>query len=384
LFDTPRNWIPNIFFLTDHFIMSEHPSKNAGRRPSLTKPVLPPAARKSQATAKKSQAAAHKSHALISRPQAAAVQKPQASASKTEILDQESQALAADVDAKPNTTSIDSLAIDIASLTLDTPLIALRKKPARVPATPFHFLSLPSELRVRIYEYYFDDDEVLDLSPDNYKRYHKRLGLMRVCRLLHEEATYYYYSTRTFRIFPTYPGKYFKSKRPLLARLKPLQRECLTSLELRLGPGWNAPPKGWAVNDVLGLKDCINVHKLKVLVECDPSDNIFKGFRRSEGFYEGFSRKLLGDVLDELPAVKAVEFDAWTSVKKSGAMMTGLRKVVAEHDGMLVQWGPDRGWTDEDEEEEATATVVGPDANRPLESVPIQGFGSSHNIMVVA
>ncbi|KAM0257333.1 hypothetical protein ACHAQJ_004420 [Trichoderma viride] len=364
--------------------MSEHPSKSAGRRPSLTKPGLPPSARKSQATAKKSQAATHKSHALVNRPQVAVVQKPQVSASQVEATQQEPQTLAASVDAKPNMTSVDSLAVDIASLTLDTPLIALRKKPPRVPATPFHFLSLPSELRIKIYEYYFqDDDEVLDLSPDNYKRYHKKLGLMRVCRLLHEEATHYYYSTRTFRIFPTYPGKYFKSKKPILARLKPLQRECLTSLELRLGPGWNAPPKGWAVNDALGLKDCINVHKLKVLVECDPSDNIFKGFRRSEGFYEGFSRTLLGNVLDELPAVNTVEFDAWSSVKKSGAMMTGLFKVVAEHDGMLIQWGPDRGWTDEDEEE-ASATVVGPDANRPLESVPIQGFGSSHNIMVVA
>ncbi|KAL7792154.1 hypothetical protein V8C37DRAFT_380936 [Trichoderma ceciliae] len=358
--------------------MSEHPSKSAGRRPSLTKPPPPPSARKSQATAKKSQTAVHK-------PQAA-VQKFRASTSPAEASEQEPQkALATSVDDKPNKIPIDSLTVNVASLTLDTPLIPLRKKLPRVPATPFHFLSLPSELRVKIYEYYFqDDDEVLDLSPDNYKRIHKKLGLMRVCKLLHEEATYYYYGTRTFRIFPTYPGKYFKSKRPLLARLKPRQRECLTSLELRLGPGWNAPPKGWAVNDALGLKDCINVHKLKVLVECDPSDGIFKGFRRSEGFYEGFSRKLLGNVLEDIPSVNIVEFDAWSSVKKSGAMMTGLLKVVAGFEGTLVRWGPERGWTDGDEEEEATATVAGPDPNRPLESAPIQGFGSSHNIMVVA
>ncbi|RFU76147.1 hypothetical protein TARUN_6089 [Trichoderma arundinaceum] len=364
--------------------MSEHPSKSAGRRPSLTKPPPPAAARKSQATAKKSQAAAHKSHTTVNKSQTT-LQKAQASASNPPASENDPQASTAGIGGDANDTTVASLALNIASLTLDTPLIPLPKKPPRVPATPFHFLSLPSELRVKIYEYYFEDDgEVLDLSPDNYKRIHKKLGLMRVCRLLREEATHYYYSTRTFRIFPTYPGKYFKSKRPLLARLKPRQRECLTSLELRLGPGWNAPPKGWAVNDALGLQDCINVHKLRVLVECDPSDGIFKGFRRSEGFYEGFSRKLLGDVLEAMPAVNVVEFDAWSSVKKSGAMMTGLLKVVAEYDGTLVRWGPERGWTDEDEEEEVSTAATGPDPNRPLESVPIQGFGNSHNIMVVA
>ncbi|KAH6603111.1 hypothetical protein Trco_008535 [Trichoderma cornu-damae] len=355
--------------------MSEHPSKSAGRRPSLAKPPPPPAARKSQATAKKSQAAAHKSQAVA--------QKPPSWVKKLQALEHASEHAP---ERQPQASIDDEINnIPIAALTLDTPLIPLRKKPPRVPPTPFHFLSLPSELRVKIYEYYFqDDDEALDLSPDNYKRIHKKLGLMRVCRLLHEEATHYYYSTRTFRIFPTHPGKYFKSKRPLLARLKPRQRECITSLELRLGPGWNAPPKGWAVNDALGLRDCVNVHKLKVLVECDPSDGIFKGFRRSEGFYEGFSRTLLGNVLGAMPAVGVVEFDAWSSVKKSGAMMTGLLKAVAEYDGMLIRWGPERGWTDEDEEEDAAADVDRPDPNRPLESTPIQGFGSSHNIMVLA
>ncbi|KAK1245486.1 hypothetical protein MKX08_005115 [Trichoderma sp. CBMAI-0020] len=367
--------------------MSEHPSKISGRRPSMTKPVPPPAPRKAQATGKKSQAGAHKPHASGSKAHIISIQKPQAASSMIEVEapEQAPQTVVGSSDNKPETTSADSLAVDIASLTLDTPIIELRKKPPRVPATPFHFLSLPSELRVKIYEYYFDEDEdALDLSPENYKRYHKRLGLMRVCKLLRDEATYFFYGTRTFRIFPTYPGKYFKSKKPILARLKPRQRECITSLELRLGPGWNAPPKGWAVNDALGLQDCINVHQLKVLVECDPSDNIFKGFRRSEGFYEKFSRQLLASVLEALPAVKAVEFDAWSSVKKSGAMMTGLFKVVAEKEGLSIQWGPDRGWTDA-EEEEPVATV-GPDPNRPIETVPIQGFGNAHNmgLMVVA
>ncbi|KAF4421794.1 hypothetical protein F53441_14336 [Fusarium austroafricanum] len=257
--------------------------------------------------------------------------------------------------------------INIADLTLDVPLIPLRPK-RRVPATPFHFLSLPAEVRIQIYTYIFDDvDKLLDLNPQNYKRYHKKLGLVRVCKQVHDEATFAFYSTRTFRLFPTYPGKYFKSKKPLLARLKPQQRRCITSLELRLGPGWNAPPRGWVVNPALGLSDCVDVERLNVFVECDPSDNIFEGWRRSDGFYEGFSRNLLTDVLEALPSVQTVQFDGWLSVKKSGDMMQGLMNVVTEA-GLDIAWGPERGWTDADEEEE-----TGPKVGYP-EGFPYPGY----------
>lgn len=248
--------------------------------------------------------------------------------------------------------SDDANNLSLASLTLDTPLKTLLPRPRRVPATPFHFLSLPSELRLKIYAYFFSDiDPVLDLGPGNYKQVHHKLRLMRVCRQVHAEATHFFYSTRTFRLFPTYPGKYFKTKKPLLARMKPLQRQCMTSLELRLGPGWNAPPKGWVVNAALGLKECVNVRQLNVFVECDPSDSVFKGFRRSEGFYEGFSRKLLLDVLAEMPSVSIVEFDAWTSVKKTGGMMQGLMEAATESK-MELAWGPSRGWTDAMDEDD--------------------------------
>jgi hypothetical protein len=253
-------------------------------------------------------------------------------------------------------TSVDS--ISIASLTLDTPLIPFNPK-KRAKSNPFLFLTLPSELRVRIYQYYFADaDDILDLSPDNYKRMHKRLGIIRVCRQLHDEVTHYFYSTRAVRIFPTHPGKYFKSRKPFLARLKPNQRSCLPALELRLGPGWNAPPRGWAVNDALGLADCVSVRRLRVFVECDPSDSIFKGFRRSDGFYEDFSRNLLRDVLDALPSVRTVEFDAWSSVKRSGNMMQGLMQVASEYKHTFA-WGPERGWTDspEDDDKATPATL---------------------------
>ncbi|PNY24254.1 Uncharacterized protein TCAP_05809 [Tolypocladium capitatum] len=262
----------------------------------------------------------------------------------------------------------------IASLTLDVPLIPLKTKAQRVPLNPFPFLSLPSELRVKVYEHYFDGtDKVLDLDPDNHRRIHKILGLMRVCKQIHAEAAHLFYSTRPFRIFPTHHAK---KKKPLLARLKPGQREYITSLELRLGPGWNSPPKTWVVNDALGLKDCVNVRKLNVFVECDPSDGVFKGFRRSEGFYEGFSRRLLASVIDELPAVGVIEFDAWSSVKKSGDMMRGLLDV-ATQSKRLIRWGPERGWTDTDED-----TTSADSAARFVNSIPIQGYAS--NILVVA
>ena len=272
--------------------------------------------------------------------------------------------------------------IPIASLTLDTPLTPLRR-PRRVPSKPFPFLALPSELRLKVYEHYFDDDaseKVIDLAPDNYKRYHRKLGIVRVSRQLHDEATHYFYSTRTFRIFPTYHGKYFKTKRPLLARLKKNQRQCITSLELRLGPGWNAPPRGWIVNDALGLKDCTDVHKLIVFVECDPSDGIFKGFRRSEGFYEGFSRRLLTSVMEAMPAVNTLEFDAWSSVKKRGAMMSGLLDI-ATQSGHQICWGPERGWDDsmEDNDPEVKDKAAIWDDGIPM---PIAGY--SHNFLISA
>ncbi|KAK2601801.1 hypothetical protein QQS21_004685 [Conoideocrella luteorostrata] len=284
------------------------------------------------------------------------------------------------------TASTSEVAVDdevnkfsIASLTLDTPLIPLKRK-SRVPKKPFPFLELPSELRVKVYEHYFSDtDKVLDLGPENYKRIHKTLGFMRVSKQMHAEATHFFYTTRSIRLFPTYPGRYFKSKRPMLARLKRNQRECLTSLELRLGPGWGAPPRGWVVNEALGLRDCVNVRKLTVYVECDPSDSTFKGFRRSEGFYEDFSARLLTSVLAELPELSTIEFDAFPSVKKTGDMMRGLLDVAAESK-RLIQWGPERGWTDGPEMKEKP---LQDHAAQFRDGISMQDH-LSHNVLVAA
>lgn len=84
-----------------------------------------------------------------------------------------------------------------------------------------------------------------------------------------------------------------------------------------------------------------------MFVECDPSDTIFQGFRRSEGFYEKFARRLLEQVLEEVPTIQVVEFDGWRAVKKSGDMLVGLLKAVTMHEKLLA-WGPESGWGKED------------------------------------
>ncbi|EGY15368.1 hypothetical protein HYQ45_002473 [Verticillium longisporum] len=264
---------------------------------------------------------------------------------------------------------------DADSLTLDG--LSLGSSKAKRP-DPFPFMSLPGELRLKVYAYHFADaGKVMDLDPDNHKRLHRKLALFKTCRTIYSEASHYYYSSRTFRLFPTFPGRFLKTKKPLLARLTPSKRACLTSLEMRLGPGWNAPPRGWVVNPALGLKDCINVRRLTVFVECDPSDSVFTGFRRSEGFYELFCQKLLGEVLAELPALEYVDFDGWSSVKKSGEMMKGLMEVAIMNDRGL-RWGPERGWTDAEEKEEVRKPIW------TVPSVSSVSFGIQQGVMVTA
>ncbi|KAI0020797.1 hypothetical protein F4780DRAFT_740851 [Xylariomycetidae sp. FL0641] len=235
---------------------------------------------------------------------------------------------------------------------------------------------MPSELRVKVYEYHFaNTGHVLDLDPDNYRRIHQKLAILRTCRTMYAEASYYFYSSHPVRIFPCHPGKFFKTKKPLLARMKPGQRASLNSLELRLGPGWSKPPRGWVVNPALGLADCVRVNKVTVFVECDPGNDIFKGFRQPNGFFEAFAKALLTGVLEEMPWVERIEFDAWPSVKKSGALMRGLIDLTASRN-MKISWGLERGWTDAEEVELPPA----PENFAPLSMVNT----GAQNVLVLA
>ncbi|KAH7034639.1 uncharacterized protein B0I36DRAFT_82731 [Microdochium trichocladiopsis] len=240
--------------------------------------------------------------------------------------------------------------LTIAGLTDDIP-IANAQKPRPAAPQPFRFLDLPYELRVEVYKYHFaNTGHVLDLDPLNYKRVHQKLAILRTCRTFYREASHCFYSTHPVRLFPTHPGRFFKTKKPLLARLKPGQRQSLTALELRLGPGWSKPPRGWVVNPDLGLADCTDVRKITVFVECDPGTDTFSGFRQPNEFFEGFAQSLLENVLKDMPWVDRVEFDAWSSVKKSGTLVQRLIEVAKSHH-LKVTWGPERGWTDADEPE---------------------------------
>lgn len=230
---------------------------------------------------------------------------------------------------------------------------------------PFKFLDLPSELRTKIYGYHFQSaSQVIDLTPENFRMLSRSFGIFRVSKQLHEEAAHFFFSTHTIRLFPVYPGRFFHTKKPLLARLAPFYRSAITAFELRLGPGFTNPPRGWVVNDALGLQDATSARILKVMVEIDTSDSLFNGFRRDEeGFYENFSKDLLNKVLVATPSIVEVELDRWQSVQKDGKMIQGLIDVAQKHN-KLVSWGPDSRWRDAQEESEkvakaAKAAVIG-------------------------
>jgi len=118
-------------------------------------------------------------------------------------------------------------------------------------------------------------------------------------------------------------------------------------MELRLGPGWSAPPKGWIVNNKLGLSDCKALRKLNVFVEIDPScHEIFRDFRLPHDLYTRFCTSLLQKILARVPSIVEIQFDGYSSVKKSGQLMSALftEAMAVEK---VITYGPERGWSDD-------------------------------------
>ncbi|KAL9131572.1 MAG: hypothetical protein Q9217_000529 [Psora testacea] len=211
--------------------------------------------------------------------------------------------------------------------TVDT-LVAQRR-----PIQAFPFFDLPSELRSKILRLLLVTEATIDLHPQNYRSAHERLNLFFVSQRMHEEASHIFYSGNTFRIFPTH-SRYFGNKTvPLVTRLPQKYRVLLTSLELRLGPGWGSPPKSWRVHNGLCLEEMENVRIVKVFIEVDPSQDIFHGFREGKTYYTEFSRHLLAGVMQRLPSLQGVEFDGWPSVRmRGGTLMDSLAQVVRYSD----------------------------------------------------
>ncbi|KAL2041903.1 hypothetical protein N7G274_005090 [Stereocaulon virgatum] len=209
-----------------------------------------------------------------------------------------------------------------------------------VKRQPFRFFDLPVELRAKILGYLLFTDRVVDLDPNHHRLAHQCFNLFLVSRRFLDEASHLFYSGNAFRIFPTH-GRFFGHKtRPLLSRLSSRYRASLVSLELRLGPGWSSPPRSWRVHDALGLEEMAAVRILKVFVECDPSHEIFRGFRIGKNFYTDFSVDLLEGIVERLPALERVEFDGWPSVMREGPLMRRLVEVAELGGKKVVQLTP--------------------------------------------
>ena len=204
---------------------------------------------------------------------------------------------------------------------------------------PFRFFDLPSELRLKILGFALVNDQIVDLNPKNYGAAGQRMNVFLTSHRFHNEAYPVYYGGHTFRIFPT-DHRFFGHKvRPLVARLPTRYRAALTSLELRLGPGWSNPPRSWRVDDRLGLEEMEAVRIVKVFVECDPSHEVFNGFRIDRDFFTGFSGSLLEDVLQRLPSVIHVELDGWPSVKREGPLVKKLLQVAGNAGVRVLEVG---------------------------------------------
>ncbi len=201
----------------------------------------------------------------------------------------------------------------------------------RIKRQTFPFFDLPFELRSKILCYVLTVPQPVDLDPNNHLAGHQRLNLFLASHRLHSEASHLFYSTHTFRIFPTHDRFFGYQGKPLLKRLPTRYREAITSLELRIGPGWTRPPKPWWVDTGLGLDEMINVRTLKAFVECDPSHDIIRGIRKGRDFYTGFSAHLFEQIIEQLPALSSVEFDAWPSVMWEESVMKRMIEVAKEH-----------------------------------------------------
>jgi hypothetical protein len=90
----------------------------------------------------------------------------------------------------------------------------------------------------------------------------------------------------------------------------------------------------------LGLEEMAAVRIVKVFVECDPSHEIFRGFRIGKDFYTDFSVDLLERIVERLPALERVEFDGWPSVMREGPLMRRLVEVAKEGGKKVVQLTP--------------------------------------------
>ncbi|RMD43832.1 hypothetical protein DV735_g1350, partial [Chaetothyriales sp. CBS 134920] len=209
----------------------------------------------------------------------------------------------------------------------------------------FPFLSLPPELRNRIYYLTWFGTPAAghaDTLPPLAASDRGRLNLSLVCKRLHLESTHLLYSSTSFRLFPLQDFLYL----PTPLTLPPHYRTHITTLSLIVGSSWTDPPSAWRVGKA--MTRCLSrmklVHTLKIFIEVDPSVPMFAGFRRSETFYTEWCAGLVRDVLKVLTSnCQVVEVDGNSGLDPHGQLST---RIVSEVDvsGRRVRWGPE--WAD--------------------------------------
>ncbi|KAL9118513.1 MAG: hypothetical protein Q9187_004943 [Circinaria calcarea] len=204
---------------------------------------------------------------------------------------------------------------------------------------PFRFFDLPSELRRKIMSIHFLIPKVIDLDHRQHSRLVRRLECFLVSKRFHEEAYAVFFGINTFRLFPTHGQAMGRRVQPIMSMLSPRYRAALVTLELRLGPFWSKPPRCWRVTNSLGLENATSLLKLRVFIECDPSHEIFNGFRIGKEFYTDFAGDLLRKVMARLPVLNQIQFDGYPSVSRKGQLMTRLLEEAKAGD-IKVTWGP--------------------------------------------
>lgn len=120
------------------------------------------------------------------------------------------------------------------------------------------------------------------------------------------------------------------------------------------------------MTDKLRLQDCVRVRDLKVFVECDPSHQVFQGFRVSIDFFTNFASDLLGRLVERLPRLEQVTFDRYgPSVRRDSELMSRLQEAVLKRQ-KRIGWARNK-WEDDEEDdqmsqgEEACSHVRGND-----------------------
>lgn len=208
---------------------------------------------------------------------------------------------------------------------------------------PFRFNDLPPEIRLRVYELILSAEKPVDLTGWNSTKIAPLLRIFLTSRQIYEESYRVFYAVNTFRLFSC-DGKFFNAKKQLLTRLTPSYRACLTSIELRLGPGWTKPPRYWALTQKMGLSKCTALRQLKIFAELDPENSeICQQWMKNHQSYTAFSQQLVIEILTTAPTITEVWFDGFPSVLKDGPLMTTLLAEV-ESLGKRITFGPLRGW----------------------------------------